>query len=251
MRQLALAACGVCLWLGLPGPTQAQDDECRAVIAKAMKAAGGEDKLAAARGIYLKAKGVVTVMGNDLDFTAELYGQDPDKQKSVIEANFNGMNFTITKVIDGKMGWQRINNDTVKLTDDQMKEEKESFNAERAANLVALKEKHYKLSSLGDVKVGDQQAVGILVSREGFRDVSLYFDKKTHFLVKTETRAQDPNTQQEATQEKFLGEYKELVPGMPMASKLKINFDNKKFLDATITEARVVEQHDASIFAKP
>src|SRR4051812_34091764 len=100
MRQLALAACGLCAWLALPGASQAQDDECRAVVAKAMKAAGGEDKLAAAKGIYLKAKGVVHVMGNDLDFTAELYGQDPDKQKAVIESNFNGMNLTLIKVVN-------------------------------------------------------------------------------------------------------------------------------------------------------
>ena len=50
-------------WLLLAGSSSAQDEECRAVIAKAMKAVGGEDKLAKIKAVQTKSKGVLSVMG--------------------------------------------------------------------------------------------------------------------------------------------------------------------------------------------
>jgi hypothetical protein len=249
MRQLVLAACGIGAWLALAGPARAQDDESRAAVARAMKAMGGEDKLAAYKGSHVKAKGTVSIMGMDLTFTAELFGQEPDKQKAVIEFSVMGMNFTLVEVFNGDKGWRSINGKTDKLTADDLKEHKEDENAERVSRLVALKEKQYKLSSLGDVKVGEHQTVGVLVSREGYRDVSLYFDKKTHLLVKSETRGLNPEKQEVAV-EKLFSDYKELIPGVRVASKIVVNHDGKRFLDINVTEARAVD-HDASIFAEP
>jgi len=251
MKTLTLAACGLCAWLALTGPVHAQDDECRAVVAKAMKAMGGEDKLAANQGHYLKGKGTVSIMGMDLEYTAELWDQQPDKQKGVFEFAIMGQNFTLTQVYNGGKGWRNLMGKTMAVEDDELKEFKQTMNAERVAGLVDLKDKAYKLSSLGEVKVNGRAAVGILVARQDYRDVSLFFDKATHLLVKTETRAKDPNTMQEATQEKLFTDYKELAPGFQVPSKLVINFDGKKFLDMTISEARMVEKHDASIFAEP
>ncbi len=251
MRTLTLAACGVCAWLALAAPARAQDNECRAVIARAMKAVGGEEKLAANRAHYLKGKGTIAVMGMDLEFTIEIWDQQPDKQKAVIEINVMNMNFTITQVYNGDKGWQNIMGKTKAVDADELKEHKESTNAERVAGLVALKNKAYKLSSLGEVKVNDRAAVGILVTRDGYRDVSLYFDKQSHLLVKTETRAKNPSSMQEETQEKLLSDYKALDQGVRVPTRLVINYDGKKVLDMTISEARMSEQHDASIFAEP
>ena len=89
------------------------------------------------------------------------------------------------------------------------------------------------------------------VTKKGKRDVNLYFDKKTNLLVKAEYRALDPFTLQEVAQEKLFSGYKELVPGLKMASKELINSDGKRFMDMEITELRQVERHDDSVFARP
>src|SRR5262245_18750328 len=184
MRHLVLAACGIGACLALAGPARAQDDECRAVVAKAMKALGGEDKLAAYKGAHLKGKGTLAVTGMDVEITAELYVQQPDKPKAVIEFSAMGMSFTFIQVHNGDKAWQSVNGMTNQGGADELKELKESMNEDRVTKLVALKEKLYKLSSLGDVKVGEHPTFVVLVSREGYRDFSLYFDKKSHLLVK-------------------------------------------------------------------
>src|SRR4051794_5221344 len=68
MRQFVVAACGLGILLAVSGPARAQDDECRSVVARAMKAVGGEDKLAAYKAAHVKGKGTVSVMGMDLEF---------------------------------------------------------------------------------------------------------------------------------------------------------------------------------------
>jgi len=251
MRTFMLAACGLCAWLTLAGPARAQDDESRAIVAKGIKAFGGEERLAKHQGHYVKGKGTVHIMGMDLEYTAEIYEQEPDKQKAVIEFSIMGQNFTFTEVYNGDKGWRNIMGKTMAVEADDLKEHKQNAHAERVAGLLALKDKAYKLSSLGEMKVNGRAAVGILVTRQDYRDVSLFFDKQTNLLVKVETRAKDPNTMQEATQEKLMTDYKELVPGFQLPTKLVINYDGKKFLDMTVTEARMVEKHDASIFAEP
>ena len=250
MHKLVAVACGLCTWLVLAGSSPAQDDECRAMIAKAMKAMGGEDKLASFKASHMKGKGNISIMGTDLEFTSEILTQNPDKQKLVVQFNFMNMNFTFTKVVDGAKGWQNIMEKTTALDAQELMEAKENFNAERIIRLAPLKDKEYQLSPLGEVKVGDHQTVGIQVSRKGYRDVSLYFDKKTHLLIKSESRALDPS-KEEVNQEKLYSGYKELLPGMKLPSKMVINNDGKKFMEIIVTEAVPVEKHDDSMFAKP
>jgi len=251
MKKLVALTCGLSAWLLLAGTSPAQDDECRTVIAKGIKALGSEEKLVALRTAHIKGKGTITVQGMDLEFTAEIFTQQPDKQKLIVDFSVNNMNFTLTRVVDGGKGWQNIMGNTAALDAQELMEAKEAINAERVISLVPLlKDKEYKLSTLGETKVGDHQTVGIQVTRKGYRDVSLYFDKKTYILVKSESRGLDPE-KQEVNQEKLYSEYKELVPGLKVAGKMVINNDGKKFMDLTITEVRPVERHDDSLFTKP
>ena len=251
MHRWVAVACGLCAWLLLAGSSPAQDQECRAVIAKAMKAVGGEDRLAKIKATHTKAKGVLSAMGMDLEFTLETFGQSPDKIRVVLDLNINNMNIQILQVFNGPKGWVNVMGNTVDLDADTIKQVKEATHSEKVTNLVALKDKEYKLSTLGEVKVGDHQTVGIQVSRKGYHDVSLYFDKKSHLLVKSESRAYDQFSKQEVNQEKLYSEYKELIPGLKMASKVVINNDGKKLMDLIITEVQPVERHDDSMFTKP
>jgi hypothetical protein len=247
---LLTAACGLVAWLTLTGPAPAQEKECREVIARAMKAVGGEERLAVLRGTHLKGKGAVSIMGLDLQFTVEMLSQQPDRQKTVLDLNVNGMDIQVTQVFRGDKGWTSVMGNVTEVDADTVKSYRDSLHEERVAGLVALKEKHYQLTLLGEAKVGDRQAVGVRVAREGYRDVKLYFDKQSHLLVKSETRTLDPG-KQEVNQEKFYSDFKELIPGLKLATKQVINHDGKRFMEVTVTELRAVDQFDDKVFAKP
>ncbi len=251
MRKLVLAACGLCTWLALAGSARAQDDECRAIIARAMKAHGGEAKLAALKATQMKTKGTLSAQGQDLEFTAEFFIQQPNRYKIVADLRVDNQNVQVTEVFNGAKGWAHVMGKTMDLDADTIKMGKDEVYLEKVTNLTALKDKAFKLSPLGEVKVGEHQAVGVLVTRKDQRDVSLYFDKKTHLLVKAECRIFDQFTKQEVNQEKLYSDFKELVPGLRLPGRILINHEGKRFIDMTVTELRGVEQHDDSIFARP
>jgi len=250
MRALLFRSLGVCLCLALAGGlTLAQEDESRALIDKAIKAHGGEKALAKTKAGESKGKGTIHLMGG-IEFTADNYAQMPDKFKSVMRLTVMNMNITVTQGFDGKKLWIQVNDKTMDLDDKLVDTVKEALYAEHLATLVPLKDKGVKLSPLGETKVEGRAAVGVQASSKGHKDVNLFFDKTTNMLLKLELRTVDPMSGQEVTQEKIYLEYKD-VDGAKTPSKLLVHQDGKKFLEMEISDIKVVDRLDDSIFAKP
>ncbi len=252
MRKSVLLAFGVSLWLlwGLSGQAQEGDDS-RAVIDKAVRAHGGAAKLAAVKAIQMKAKGKV-YSPMEFTFTLDVSSQMPDKAKAVVEATIMDMNITIVNVVNGKKGWTSIMGKTQKLDAKDIEDFHQQAHIEKVTGLFDLKDKSYKLSPLGEAKVGEKEAVGVQVTKKGFRDVNLYFDKKSHLLLKAEYRTVEPIGKQEVQQEKLFVEYKELPGGLKMPARLVLNNDGKRFIELEITEMTPMETpFEESVFAKP
>ena len=254
MRRL-LIPCALVLALAALG--RADDDaDAKAVVEKAVKARGGADNLAKYKADVLKIKGAVHVSGLDIDFAGEISFQQPDKSRAVIEGTVMGTNFKSTRVVNGDKGWiDDLLGATQSMRDmskEELAEERESQNANSIARLAVLTDKAYTVSTVGESKVGDKEAVGILVKRKGYRDVSLFFDKKTHLLLKSETRVKDPQGggDTEFTQEAFYDDYKK-VGDLQVAHKLTIKRDGKAFLESETTEFKPEEKLDDGLFAKP
>ena len=254
MRRL-LIPCALVLALAALGRADDAAD-AKAVVEKAIKARGGADNLAKYKADVLKIKGTVHVSGLDIDFTGEISFQQPDKSRTVIEGTVMGTNFKSTRVVNGDKGWiddllgaARQQRD---MSKEELAEERESQNANSIARLAVLTDKAYTLSTVGESKVGDKEAVGILVKRKGYRDVSLFFDKKTHLLLKSETRVKDPQGggDTEFTQEAFYDDYKK-VGDLQVAHKQTVKRDGKAYLESEATEFKPEEKLDDGLFAKP
>jgi hypothetical protein len=115
-----------------------------------------------------------------------------------------------------------------------------------------LEKKDYKLSPLGDVKVGDQLAAGVRVSKEGRRDVNLFFDKAKGHLVKSEYMIKDIkfSGDQEISQTNFYFDYKEFQ-GPRLPTRMVIERDAKKYVDIHLTDIQLLERLDDSTFDRP
>jgi hypothetical protein len=250
MRRLIPVAAALGLWLcgGLSG--QAGDDSSRALLARAIKAHGGDKALAGLAAIERRGKGKVHASLNS-PFTAELLYQQPDRSKIALDVDFKGKNYMYIQVLNGKKGWVKdFTGKTNPMDAQALAEAQQLMTVEKAINLVALKDKGYKLSSLGEAKVEGRDAVGLQVSRKGCRDVNLFFDKATHLLLKAEYRALDLN-KQEVTQEKFFSDYQTLPGGAKVPGKMVLKNDGKLFVELEVTETTVVERHEDGAFAKP
>jgi outer membrane lipoprotein-sorting protein len=244
----------VCLALALvvvaAGAARADDKaDSKAVIAKAIKAVGGEEKLAKHKAETFKGKGKFYGMGDGLDYTGEWSVQAPDKMRVEIKAG----DFTFVRVINGDKVWMKLGENTQEVDDkDQIKEAKENMFAERVASLLPLvKEKGFEFAALGEVKVGDKPAVAVRASHKGHRDVNLFFDKDTGLLVKSETVVKDEMAGgKEQTQETLFSDFKEFG-GVKHPTKMTINRDGAKYVTLEVTEMEPKEKIDDKVFEKP
>ena len=156
---------------------------------------------------------------------------------------------------NGKRLIQVVNTDKVAITldgkpqpvDDATRTEiKEHTRAEVLANLIALKDSQYKLSVLGESGVGDRQAVGVKISSEGHRDVTLYFDKESGFLIKIEQKLTDPK-QGAFTQAVVYSDYKD-YNGVKRPTKETMYKDGAKVMTMAVVEFKNLEKLPDSTF---
>ncbi len=251
MRALLLPALALGLLGGAVSRSLAQEDT-RAIIDRALKAHGGADKLAKVKASQYKSKGVIHILNQAIKFTSDSSVQDPDQFKSVTQLEIAGMKITQIQILNGDKGFVSVNGMPQDLSDKLLNEMKEGLYAERVAGLTPLKEKEkdYQLSALGSVQVEGKDAVGVRVASKGHRDVNLYFDKASGLLVKVAHRTLDPMTNQEVSQEEIRMDYRD-YEGIKLPAKLVVLRDGKKFMEAEVSDFKIVDKLDPSVFAKP
>lgn len=249
MRTARAAAVGMVLGLVAAGAARADDAaEARKLVDQAIAAQGGKELLAKYDSTTSKMKGTVHTQGMDLEFTADSATAGADRHKLTVRFEVMGQAFTFTRVLNKDKGWTKINDMLTDLDADKLKEALEEAHAGWVAGLVPLTGPGFTLTTTGETKVDDKQALGVKVSYKGKRDVTLYFDAKTHLLVKSESRVVDDGGQ-EVTEETFPSGY--AGDGAKQAMKLVIKRDSKPFLEGEITEIKPVEKHEDSTFDKP
>jgi len=235
------------LALAAAAPARAGDDDVKAVVEKAIKAQGGADEIAKYPAARLTLKGKFYGMGGDgVDFTSTSAVQQPDRSRNEV----TGDQFKFLQVVNGDKGWIKLNDNVQDMDKDQLAEARETLHAGAVQRLVGLTGKDYKLSSLGESKVGDKAAVGVHVERKGRRDVNLFFDKDTGLLLKLETRVKDLMAGKEVTEERLFSDYKKM-DGAQVPQKVVINRDGNKYVESELTDYKRMEKLDSSLFDKP
>jgi hypothetical protein len=222
--------------------------EARAIIDKAVQAAGGAAKLAAAEAYTQKAKGTFHGPAGAVAFTGEWVVDLPDRVREAVDSESGGLKFRTVKVLAGDKGWLRVNDTLLKLDKDAVAEEREQTYAAWVAALLPLKDKEFALAPLGESKVGDRPAVGVKVTHKDHRPVSLFFDAEKGWLLRAEWRVKAGGG--EAAQEVLYDDYQE-ADGLKRPRKTTIKRDGKLFVEVEVTEFKPLEKPDAKSFAKP
>jgi hypothetical protein len=239
MRRIVSTGAIALLVFGWAGSARAADDtDPRAIIDRAIKATGGEEVLAKIKAETWKEKGTFYGMGDGIPFEGSYSLQFPNQFKMAIE------NFA-TFVVNGDKGWM---NDA-EMNADQIADFKAQCYISWLATLVPLKDPAFTLTALDEIKVADQPAVGVKVTHAGHPDIKLYFDKKTGLLVKDARRAKNEEGK-EVDAETILSGHKNM-DGVMMATKLLVNRDGKKFVEAEVIDWKISDKLDDKVFAKP
>jgi len=244
MAQLISMVCiALSLIVVLPAPAGDPAD-AQAVIDKAIKATGGEANLGKFRGHTWNEKGTWYGMGEGLPYTGKYAVQFPDQFRMEIENVF-------TIVISKDKGWVVAGGETKELSKDQLAVQKEGLYFGHVTTLLPLKDKAFTLASLPEIKVDGKVAVGVKVSHKEHKDVSLYFDKASGLLVKSDQRVKaEEQGGKEVMQEAWYTDHK-AISGIQVPMKLVIKRDGKQYLEAEHSDLKFAEKLEDKVFAKP
>jgi hypothetical protein len=254
MRRVFLSALSAVVLFGFVSGTRAADD-AMAIVTKAVKAHGGEEKLAKYKATRAKSKGTMVYPGaGELQFTQEVVTMLPNKFKDVLELSANGKTSTRTLWFNGDKFAIEQDGNEIKIDDDKTKEVKErlldaAYMGKVSRLLPLVKEKGFEMSLVGEEKVEDKPAIGVLVKSKGHKDITLYFDKETSLLAKVQFRTVKEGTKKEETEERIVVAY-EKENGQPFPKKIVIKHDGEKFVEAEVVERKMLEKIDDSEFTK-
>jgi hypothetical protein len=248
MRLLLAMMGALLLTMGQVNGVAAQGD-VKAVLEKALKAHGGKENLAKLNLINSKSRGSIELFGG-LSFEQESTSNLPKQFKETIALEIGGAKQTIITVYDDGKAWANINGEAKDVDEKTIQEIKQATNLMQLGSLRFIDNKDYTVTPLGESKVDGKTVVGVKVSRQGYRDASLFFSQETGLLSKIESQTYDTATMRDAAEERLILDYQD-VNGAKIAKKVLVRRDGKKFMEAEVTEFKVLDKVAPDEFTKP
>jgi hypothetical protein len=227
-------------------------DGSEAVVARAVKAHGGEERLARARAERMTAQGTLYQGDAAVPFSAETTFQPPRQFKNVLRVTLQGKPVALTQVMNGEEAWVGIDGKVTKPDEAGLAQLKEAFHLDQVTRLAPLLKDRdrFKLTSVGETRVEGRPSFAVKVETKGLRDVRLYFDKESGLLVKAEHMVPG-EMGKEVLEEQFYAEQKPDAAGAVRATKVVVLRDGKKRLEGKLTDVKYLDKVPDSEFAKP
>jgi hypothetical protein len=252
MRRLFGVVLATGLVLSIRGGVQAADPDAKAVLDKAIAAAGGESKLSAleSKAIETKAKGSLSYGGADGDFHTRSVTQGINRFRQEFDGDIAGNQIKGVTVVDGDKGWRNFAGQSGKLEDDQLAAQKRSTYLSLApATLLPLKGKDFTIESAKEDKVDNKPAVVLKIDGPDKKSFQLWFDKETGLPVKLVAKVSGFQGE-EFTQETTYSKYKDF-DGVKRATKIDTKHNGEKFINIEITDVKPLDKVDPKTFAEP
>jgi hypothetical protein len=237
------------VFLGSGAPAQGDDrDTAVQIVARGIRAHGGEESLARTKHMERRAKGLTYAFGKGVPFTTKLALDLPERFRDVIEVNAPEAKSQITRVVSGKEGWQSAFGMTAEIPKDELGELREEAYVIWLMTLVPLRDPAFQLAALPEDRVSNQSAVGVKVSHAGHGDVRLYFSKQNGRLLKVERRAREGGLA--ANKEYFVNDTNDFQ-GARLPTKQTEFLNGQKSTELTVTGYDFPTELDAKLFARP
>jgi hypothetical protein len=220
----------------------------RALVDKAIMAAGGEANLKKHQAQTWNEKGTYYGMGDGLPYTSKLAMQFPGQFRMAVSSG--GMDI-FTLVLDKDKGWMKDDAGKVReMTKDELKNQQSDTKAGWIASLLPLKDKAFVLESIPGVQVGKKPTAGVSVTRADYPTVKLYFDKESGLLVKSEYEAFSGEKKRKVLTEIIYQNFK-LIDGAQMPTHIIVNHDGKVYVEADILDLKAEGKLEAKVFDAP
>src|SRR5262245_37600853 len=237
-------AATVALSLALTASAATQDrgpDRARGLLDRAIAAAGGPDALA--RHPAFGWHGTATIYAGDrrIQIEGDWQIEPPDRSKVVTFEIDKGPGSARSMVIDGNRGWSVVGGKEQPLPEAVLGNERDQFYLYYLRRLEPLTRDGSTLRAIS----GDNDDPGLRISRQGRRDVDVFFDKDSYLVDRMITRITDPSSGREVLEElKFMGTIES--NGVRWFHGVVILQDHKPFFALTLSSFTTLSTLDLS-----
>ncbi|MBX7105439.1 MAG: hypothetical protein K1X57_15245 [Gemmataceae bacterium] len=234
------------LLLAIAGPVAGQTPA--EIVERAVKAHGGS-AVSKMKFVSHSAKGRFNFGGIDVPATRAGKWALPDRVVWDLEMNREGTKLRTRIGVVGLAGWQQVNaNPAIDLSPtayDTMVEESWMF---WLSSILPLNGKGLKFAPAEPAVVNNDAALGVLVTRDGKPDVTLWFSKATGLLTKARFKGSDGGR---ATSKEFVfADHKEF-DGVKLPTKLTDYANGVRMGEWQITEWKFADKLNADDFNRP
>ena len=235
-------------WHARPGPTTRRPPRFSTRPSRPWAA---EEKLGKAEILSQKAKGKLTIEGNENTITSQGITQGIDRHRGEFEGEFNGNKFKGLSILNGDKGWRMFGDMVMEMDQDAVKNEKRTvyLSVVSEPRSCRSRARDSRSNRPPDETVRGKPAAGIKVTGPDGKDFTLYFDKESGLPVRMVAKVAGWMGD-EYTQDVLYSDYKDF-DGIKKATKVSIKRDGEPFLEQEITEFKVLDKVPADTFAEP
>jgi len=231
------------LLLAAAAAAPAQSDP-RALVARAVRAAGGAKRLQQYAALTWRGRAVVHLPQQK---RLELQGRwrlQPPERALVETQDAAGSSASLRRlIIDGDRGWGEARGHPSSLARELVAHERDQFYLYHLMRLAPLLAPEFTLTALGRAEDGLH---GVRVAHEGRTDVSLYFDDAAR-LARLETRITDPGSGHEVREVLTCrGVIK--GAGLRWPRRIEITWDGEPYFDLELLEFQPLRSLPDTLF---
>ena len=229
-----------------PMPEASEGDMAKAkeVIAAAVEAYGGFEKLQAIKNIVVEGRSTASTPMGQMNLDVKGYQVYPDKLRQDIRMPQGEMSYAF----DGTSGFAMTPMGPQPLPPEMIASMRDGIFREPIWLLVRLMQDDSSIQYAGTEEVMGKSAAIVLVPQPSGEVLSVFISEETHYIVKMGFRETEQGVV--VNKETFLGDYRD-VDGVKMPHHIQQNVEGELFTETRLSSVMLNAELDDSLFQEP
>jgi hypothetical protein len=229
----------------------ADEKDIQAILDKAVKALGGEEKLTKIEAAVWKGKGKIIIGDNqEHEFTSQTIAQGFDRFRSELDVDgVFGRQLRMLAVLNRDKVWLSVGGMALKPNHALAGLKRSAYLALIPITVVPLKGPGFKVQAAGEEQVAGEPALVTKVTCPDGSEMAISFDKNSGRPVKAVGKVFALDDR-EVMQETTYSVYKNFG-GIHVATSLEVKIDGKPYRRQELTEFKVLDKVEPSTFSTP
>lgn len=187
-----------------------------------------------------REQGKLNFGGASIAYDSHWTFEPADKYRFEMKGEFQGQKIEITFIQNGSKAKESAMGQSRMVEVEKLEETTHSLYQLWVNSLTPLvNDKAFKLKLLGDGMFAGKSVVSVQVTREGKRDITLHFDKNTHYLAGCTDKVKDEfQGWKEVTQDAEFSEYEKLATSEMVFKNMILKRDGKVIIESKMSESK-------------